>query len=118
MKAWIMLSIAIVFEIAGTSMLKLSDGFSKWQWAAFALMAYWVSFSFLAQALTRIPVGIAYAIWSGAGIVVITLIGWVLFKQSLSFVQFGCIALIAIGAVGLNLSTPLEASDDAQSIGQ
>ena len=110
MKAWMMLAIAIVFEIAGTSMLKLSDGFSKWHWAALALMAYWVSFFFLAQALTRIPVGIAYAIWSGVGIVIITLIGWTLFKQTLSLLQFGCIALIAIGAIGLNLTTPVEAN--------
>ena len=114
MKAWGLLGIAIIFEIAGTSMLKLSEGFAKWHWAVFALLAYWVSFYFLAQTLTRIPVGIAYAVWSGIGIVVITLIGWALFKQSLSLVQVGCIALIAVGAMGLNLATPAEAGEQTE----
>jgi small multidrug resistance pump len=115
MKAWALLGIAIIFEIAGTSMLKLSDGFAKWHWAGLALLAYWVSFYFLAQTLTRIPVGIAYAVWSGVGIVIITLIGWALFKQSLSLAQIACIALIAIGAVGLNLATPTQ--PDAEVLG-
>lgn len=104
MNAWIFLGLAIAFEVSGTFMLKLSDGFEKWQWGMASILAYSVSFWMLAPAVKVIPVGIAYAIWSGAGIVAISLIGLFAFDERLSAVQFGFIAMILIGAVGLNLS--------------
>jgi small multidrug resistance pump len=55
--------------------------------------------------MTRIPMGVAYAVWSGLGIVAIAVIGWVVFRQSLTLAQAGFIALILIGAIGLNLTT-------------
>lgn len=108
MNAWILLGIAIIFEIAGTSLLKISDGFTRWGVGMASIACYWVCFAFLAVAIKSIPVGVAYAIWSGFGIVAITLIGFVVFKQNLGLFQLGCIALIAVGAVGLNLSTAAE----------
>ncbi|NCN85177.1 MAG: multidrug efflux SMR transporter [Sphingomonadales bacterium] len=110
MKIWIFLGIAILFEVAGTSMLKASAGFTKMAFAGGAMLAYWVSFWFLSIALVKIPVGVAYAIWSGAGICLITVIGWLVFRQSLSMMQIGFIGLILVGAIGLNLSTDLEAA--------
>ncbi|NJM49514.1 MAG: multidrug efflux SMR transporter [Sphingomonadales bacterium] len=109
MNAWILLAIAIIFEIAGTSLLKASDGFTRWGIGAASIACYWVCFAFLAIAITKIPVGVAYAIWSGVGILAIALIGWIIFKQNLSILQMACIAMILTGAVGLNLTTQVEA---------
>jgi small multidrug resistance pump len=106
MNGWILLSLAIAFEIAGTTLLKLSDGFQR-PWITFAsIMAYALCFWPLAIAITRIPMGVAYAIWSAVGIVAIALIGWLSFKQTLNMAQSGFIILILVGVVGLNLSTP------------
>ncbi|MEO1043954.1 MAG: multidrug efflux SMR transporter [Pseudomonadota bacterium] len=116
MNAWMLLAVAIIFEIIGTSLLKASDGFARWWLGVASIGCYWVCFFFLAVAIKTIPVGVAYAIWSGIGIVAITLIGWLLFKQGLSVVQIGCIALIAIGAIGLNLTTPPEQADGTSEI--
>jgi small multidrug resistance pump len=108
MNAWALLAIAIVFEIAGTSLLKASDGFVRWGYGMASIACYWVCFGFLAAAIKTIPVGVAYAIWSGIGILAIAIIGWIAFRQPLSVAQIAFIALILIGAVGLNLSTPQE----------
>jgi multidrug transporter EmrE-like cation transporter len=109
MNAWVLLAIAIAFEIAGTSLLKASDGFARWGLGMASMACYWVCFGFLAAAIKTIPVGIAYAIWSGVGIIAIALIGWLVFRQSLTLLQTGCIVLILVGAIGLNLTTPHEA---------
>ncbi len=106
MNAWMLLAIAIGFEIAGTSLLKASDGFARWGLGAASMACYWVCFGFLAAAIKTIPVGVAYAIWSGVGIVAIALIGWIAFRQTLSMAQTGFILLILVGAIGLNLTTP------------
>jgi multidrug transporter EmrE-like cation transporter len=105
MSPWILLAIAIAFEIAGTSLLKASDGFARWGLGAASMACYWVCFGFLAAAIKTIPVGVAYAIWSGVGIVAIALIGWLVFRQSLSAIQIGFILMILTGAIGLNLTT-------------
>jgi small multidrug resistance pump len=104
MNAWVLLGIAIAFEIAGTSLLKASDGFSRWGLGVASMACYWVCFGFLAAAIKTIPVGVAYAIWSGVGIVAIAAIGWLVFRQSLSIAQMGFIAMILVGAIGLNLT--------------
>jgi len=108
MNAWLLLALAIALEITGTTLLKLSQGFARPWIGAASIAAYALCFWLLAFAITRIPVGVAYAIWSGVGILAIALIGWVAFRQSLSPVQIGYIALILIGVIGLNLSTPSE----------
>ncbi len=105
MTAWVYLLGAIALEILGTSLLKLSDGFEKAHWGVASLVAYSASFWCLAPALKTIPVGVAYAIWSGTGIVAIALIGYFFFEQRLQLLQYGFIALILIGAVGLRLTT-------------
>jgi multidrug transporter EmrE-like cation transporter len=105
MNAWIYLAIAIAFEIAGTSLLKASDGFARMGLGIASMVCYWVCFGFLAVAMKSIPVGVTYAIWSGVGIVAITIIGWLVFKQSLNPSQIAFIALILVGAIGLNLTT-------------
>lgn len=105
MTAWVYLFLAIAFEIAGTTLLKLSDGFEKSTYGMVSIAAYCGSFWLLAPALKTIPVGVAYAIWAGVGILAITLIGFFFFGQRLQFIQYACISLIVIGAVGLRLTT-------------
>jgi small multidrug resistance pump len=105
MNAWGLLAITIVLEVLGTTLLKLSDGFSKPWLGSASMLAYGLCFWVLAIVLTRIPVGVTYAIWSGVGIFAITCIGWVWFGQKLTLAQIGYIALILIGVIGLNLTT-------------
>lgn len=115
MNAWVYLAIAITFGIAGTSLLKASNGFSRIGPGMASMVCYWVCFGFLAVAMKSIPVSVTYAIWSGAGIVAITIIGWVVFKQSLNAPQIGFIVLILVGAIGLNLTTSAHVETPIQS---
>lgn len=105
MTAWLYLVAAIGFEIGGTSLLKMSNGFEKTGLGMASIGAYTCSFWMLAPALKTIPVGIAYAIWAGVGIAAIAMIGFFFFEQRLQALQYGFIALILIGAVGLRLTT-------------
>jgi multidrug transporter EmrE-like cation transporter len=106
MTGWTFLGIAIFFEILATIALKVSDGLARWHWAALSIVLYAVCFLALAPALKTIPVGIAYAIWSGVGIIAMAGLGVLFFDQKLTAVQVGCIALVLIGAIGLRVSTP------------
>jgi small multidrug resistance pump len=99
---WLYLSIAIVSEVVGTSALKSSDGFTKLLPSILVILAYGTSFYFLSLTLRVIPVGIAYAIWSGVGIVLLSLIGWFLYGQKLDLPAFMGIGLITAGVVVLN----------------
>lgn len=105
MNGWILLGFAIVLEVAGTFMLKLSDGFENWRWGIASIACYSACFWMLAPAMKVLPVGVVYAIWSGVGIVAISVIGIFAFDERLSALQFGFIGMILIGAVGLNLTT-------------
>jgi len=105
MNAWGLLGVSIVAEVIATTMLTKSEGFSKPAYGLLALVIFAGCFWALSQVLTRIPVGVTYAIWSGVGVVLISIIGAVFLRQSLSLVQMLFIGLIVIGAVGLNLTT-------------
>ena len=96
---WLLLILAIAAETVGTTALKASEGFTRLGPSVVTALAYAVSFYLLAQVLKTIPVGIAYAIWSGVGIVFITAIGWLVFKQALDAPALIGIALIAAGIV-------------------
>ena len=105
MNAWIALGIAITLEVAGTFLLKLSDGFEKWHWGALSIACYCGCFLALAPAMKALPVGVVYAIWAGVGIVAATALGVFVFQEKLGIVQYACIALVLIGALGLRLTT-------------
>jgi small multidrug resistance pump len=102
---WLMLSAAIAFEVVGTTSLKLSEGMTRPGWFVLCLMLYATSFALLGISLKAIPVGVAYAIWSGVGTVLIALIGILWFHESAGPVRLLFIAMILIGAIGLNLTT-------------
>jgi small multidrug resistance pump len=97
--AFIYLAIAILAEVIGTSALKASNGFTVLMPSVVVVAGYAVSFYCLSLALRSIPVGVAYAIWSGVGIVLISAIGWVLFRQRLDAAALIGIGLIIAGVV-------------------
>jgi len=106
---YVYLIIAIVGEVIGTSLLKMSDGMSKpWPTCA-SILAYGVTFYFLSLTLRTIPTGIAYAIWSGVGIVLITIIGWVFFKQVLDLAALCGLGLILAGVLVIQLLSKVSA---------
>lgn len=103
MKNWLLLAAAIVSEVIATSALKASDGFTQ-LWPSIVVIAgYGLAFYFLALTLRAIPIGVAYAIWSGVGIVLISAIGWLLFGQKLDAPAIIGITLIVAGVMVLNL---------------
>ena len=98
---WLCLAGAIVLEIAGTTSMKLSHGFSRTLPSVLLFLFYGLSFALMTVAVKRIDVSVSYAIWSGVGTTLITLIGVAWFGESLTRVQVGSIALIIAGVVGL-----------------
>jgi multidrug transporter EmrE-like cation transporter len=103
MNAWLTLSLAILAEVIGTSALKASEGFSRLLPSVVVVAGYGVAFYFLSLTLKHIPVGIAYAVWSGTGTVLITLIGVLAFRQKIDLAGMIGIALIIAGVLVLNL---------------
>jgi len=97
--SYLYLVIAIVAEVIGTSALKAAEGFTRPLPSLVVVVGYAAAFYFLSLTLKVIPVGIAYAIWSGVGVALITLIGWVLFKQRLDAPALAGLALIVAGVV-------------------
>lgn len=97
------LTIAILTEVLGTSALRATEGFTRLWPALVVILAYSVSFYCLAQTLRFIPVGIAYAIWSGVGIVLIAIAGWLFFRQTLDAPAILGIALIVAGVAVINV---------------
>mgnify|MGYP003630550765 FL=1 len=103
MSKWLLLSIAIIAEVFGTSFLKSSEGFTRFWPSVAVIVGYIVAFYFLALSLKVIPVGIAYAIWAGIGVVLIALIGWIVFSQKLDTPAIIGISMILGGVVVLNV---------------
>ncbi|SCW82178.1 small multidrug resistance pump [Paenibacillus tianmuensis] len=102
---WLFLSLAILFELSGTTSMKLSAGFTKLWPSVLMFVFYGCSFTLLNFALLHIEVGVAYAIWSGVGIVFITLVGVVVFKESFNMTQLLWMSLVVIGVIGLKVSS-------------
>ncbi|MBO5518449.1 MAG: multidrug efflux SMR transporter [Firmicutes bacterium] len=100
---WIMLLIAGSLEITWAVAMKYSEGFSKLGPSALTAVTYILSAVFLALALKKLPLGTAYAMWTGMGIIGTTVLGVLLFKETLSFPQVVCILLIAGGIAGLKI---------------
>ena len=99
MKNWIFLSIAIVSEVIATSGLKASEGFTVLVPSIIVAVGYSSAFFFLSLTLRTIPVGVAYAIWSGVGVALITILGWIIFDQKLDMAAIIGILLIIAGVI-------------------
>lgn len=102
MSAWLCLSLAIVAEVIATSALKASNGFSQLVPSVVVVIGYGIAFYCLSLALRSVPLGIAYAIWSGAGTALIALIGVVIYQQKLDPAAMLGIGLIVAGVLVLN----------------
>lgn len=106
MNAWIMLLAAGLLEIVWAIGLKYSEGFTKSAASAVTIAAMAASMYLLALAVRTLPIGTAYAVWTGIGAVGAALLGMMLFAESASPVRLLCIGLIVAGIAGLKLSTP------------
>src|SRR5450830_94945 len=103
MHPYLLLGIAIVSEVIATSALRASDGFTKLIPSVAVVVGYALAFLFLSMTLKTIPVGIAYAIWSGLGIVLISIVAYFVYGQTLDTPAIIGMALILAGVLVLNL---------------
>lgn len=103
MQQWIFLSLAILSEVIATSSLKATEGFTRFWPSLVVVVGYLLAFYFLSLTLKTIPVGIAYAIWSGVGVVLIAVIGWLFFDQSLDMPAIIGLLLIVAGVLIINV---------------
>lgn len=99
---YVFLFCAIVAEVIATSALKATNGFSNLVPSLIVIVGYAAAFYFLSLTLRTLPVGIAYAIWSGLGIVLISIVGWIVYKQALDLPAMLGMALIIAGVVVIN----------------
>ena len=97
------LCVAIIAEVVATSFLKSADGMTKLWPTLASMVGYAVAFYFLSLTLKEVPIGIAYGIWSGVGIVLVSAVSWVWFKQSLDGPAIAGISMIIAGVVTINL---------------
>jgi len=104
MQSWLYLTGAIFLEIAGTTAMKLSEGFTRTVPSIFIFVFYVLSFIALTMALKRIDVSVAYAIWAGVGTALIAIIGIVYFREPMTLIKVVSVGLIIIGVVGLNIT--------------
>ena len=100
----LLLLLAIAFEIAGTTALKASAGFSKPTPTVVMVVCYLLCFALLGLSLKGLDVSVAYAVWSGLGTAAIAIIGFAVFHEEVNPIKVGCIVLIVVGVVGLNLN--------------
>jgi small multidrug resistance pump len=103
MNKWLILGIAIVAETIATSALKSSEGFSRFWPSAIVVVGYGIAFYCLSLTLRVIPMGVTYAVWSGIGIALITLVGWLVYGQKLDAPALIGIALIIAGVIIMNV---------------
>ncbi|OQW83668.1 MAG: QacE family quaternary ammonium compound efflux SMR transporter [Proteobacteria bacterium ST_bin16] len=103
MQQWIFLAVAIVSEVIATSFLKAAEGFTRLWPSLIVVAGYLLAFYLLSLTLKTIPVGVAYAIWSGVGIVLIALSGWLFLGQSLDTPALTGLALIIAGVAVINV---------------
>ncbi|NMG41235.1 QacE family quaternary ammonium compound efflux SMR transporter [Chelativorans sp. ZYF759] len=100
---FVYLAIAIVFEVLATTALKQTEGFTRLWPSLLTIIGYGFAFYFLSLPLRTMPLGVVYAVWSGAGIVLVTLIGWSVFRQMLDLPALLGIAMILGGVLVINI---------------
>lgn len=100
---YLLLVVAIAFEVIATSALKATEGFTRLGPSIVTIFGYSLAFYFLSLTLKTMPVGIVYAVWSGAGVVLIAAIGWVYYRQSIDLPGLIGVALILAGVLVVNL---------------
>ena len=104
-RAWLLLLLAGLLEVVWVTSMKASNGFTRYGLALLTFVAASASFWLLGQAMRTLPMGTAYAVWTGIGAVGAAVLGIVFFQEPAHLVRIGCIALIAIGILGLHLTS-------------
>ncbi len=105
LQSWIYLVFAILFEVSGTTCMKLSDGFNRWIPSLLIFVFYSCSFTLMTLAIKQMEVSVVYAIWSGIGMALIAAIGIFVFEERATLVKLISMLLIVAGVIGLNLET-------------
>lgn len=100
---WVMLGVAIAFEVAGTVALKFTAGFTRWVPSTIVVIGYAVSFTLLAQVVKTLPISLVYAVWSGVGTATVAAIGFTLLGEPVSVLKVIGVGLVIAGVVALNL---------------
>ncbi|MBR2539279.1 MAG: multidrug efflux SMR transporter [Mogibacterium sp.] len=100
---WLLLLIAGILEVTWAVFMKMSEGFTKFGPSIITAIGYILSAVFLALALRKLPLGTAYAMWTGFGIIGTTILGGMLFKETITLPQVICVLLIVSGIAGLKL---------------
>ena len=103
MSHWLALAIAIVAEVIGTTALKASNEFTRLLPSLIVVVGYGTAFYFMSISMRVLPVGIMYAIWSGMGIVLISVLGWLIYKQTLDTPAMIGLAFIIAGVIIINV---------------
>ncbi|KAB2923444.1 MAG: multidrug efflux SMR transporter [Dechloromonas sp.] len=103
MQHWLYLGVAIVSEVVATSALKAAEGFTRPLPSLVVVIGYGIAFYCLSVVLRTLPVGITYAIWSGVGVALVALAGWLLYGQALDLAAVLGLTLIVAGVVVLNV---------------
>jgi quaternary ammonium compound-resistance protein SugE len=103
--AWLVLLVAGLFEVVWSVSMKASEGFTRPLLTAITIMTAWFSFWLLGMALKVLPVGTAYAVWTGIGAIGAAVLGIVLFKEPATVARIGCILLIVAGILGLKITS-------------
>jgi small multidrug resistance pump len=107
MQSWLVLGAAIVCEVVATVMMELSQSLTRWRWIPPMVFFYVLALLGLALALKTIEVGIAYAVWAGAGTLLIAILGVIFFKESVSPLKVVSMLFVIAGVVGLNVADSL-----------
>lgn len=102
--SWVYLVLAIIFEVGGTTAMKLSDSFTKWIPSVAIFVLYGLSLVGMSLAMKRIEMSIVYAVWSGLGMALIAVIGVMYFNEEIDLIKIVSLLLIVAGVVGLNLT--------------
>tara|TARA_B100001964_G_scaffold112805_1_gene125820 strand:+ start:661 stop:990 length:330 start_codon:yes stop_codon:yes gene_type:complete len=108
--SFVYLSIAVVFEVIATSSLKASEGFTRLWPSVIVIIGYGLAFYLLSLCLRTIPLGVMYAIWSGLGVVLTGIVGWVIYKEHLDTAAIIGMALILSGVAVIRLFSSTAAS--------
>ncbi|MFC3156683.1 DMT family transporter [Gilvimarinus japonicus] len=103
MMVWMLLVIAIVSEVIATSALKSAEGFTRLWPSVVVVLGYGVAFYCLSEVVKSLPLGVTYAIWSGVGVALIALVGWLVFDQKLDGAALLGLGLIVTGVVIINV---------------
>ena len=109
MSTYLLLMVAIIAEVVATSALKSSESFTRLIPSLIVVIGYGIAFTCLSFTLKTLPLGVAYAIWSGAGTALVAVIGWLYYKQQLDLPAILGIGLIIAGVIVLNLFSKISA---------